>query len=69
MEGHFVGTIHDSLIYDVPEKNVDVTVKILQESVAKVPEMCYNIYDYKFSLPLFCEVSVGMNKKDMIEVK
>ena len=65
LEGEFICTIHDSLVYDVPEKNVDATVKILRESIDKVPEICYNIWSYKFSLPLLCEVSVGPNKFDM----
>lgn len=68
LEGFFVGTIHDSLIYDVPEYNILPTARILQESVAKVPEMCYNIWSYKFSLPLRCKIEVGPNKRDMKEI-
>ena len=69
MEGEFIGTIHDSLIYDVPEENVMAIAKILHDAVAMTPEMCYNIYQYKFSLPLYCEVSAGPNKFDMKEIK
>lgn len=68
MEGEFVGTIHDSLIYDVPEENVMAVAKILHNAVAETPEMCYNIYGYKFSLPLFCEIQFGLNKFDMKEI-
>ena len=68
MEGEFICTIHDSLVYDVPEKNVIQTVEILKRTIAKVPEMCYNIWNYKFSLPLLCEVQVGPNMSDMKEV-
>lgn len=68
MEGEFIGTIHDSLIYDVPEKNVTAMATILREAIAKVPEMCYNIWSYKFSLPMFCEISVGPNKGDLKEI-
>ena len=68
LEGEFICTIHDSLVYDVPEKNVEATVKILRESIDKVPEICYNVWSYKFSLPLLCEVSVGPNKFDMKEI-
>lgn len=68
MEGEFICTIHDSLVYDVPEKNVEDTVRILKDAVAKVPELCYNIWNYKFSLPIKCEVMVGPNKFDMKEI-
>jgi len=68
MEGHFIGTIHDSLKYDVPEKNVDATVKILVDSIEKIPEMCYNRWSYKFSLPMRCKVYVGKNSADVERV-
>lgn len=68
LEGEFICTIHDSLVYDVPEKNVDATVRILRESIDKVPELCYTNWNWKFSLPLLCEISVGPNKFDMVEV-
>jgi len=68
LEGEFIGTIHDSLKYDVPAKNVDATVKILVDSIAKVPEMCYNRWSYKFSLPMRCKVYVGKNSADVERV-
>lgn len=68
MEGYFIQTIHDSLKFDVPTKNVDATVKILRNAVAKIPELCYNNWDWEFSLPMTCEVKVGMNSKDMEEI-
>ena len=69
MEGFFIQTIHDSLVFDVPEKNVQETAKILTESIAKVPELCYTRWNYKFSLPLNSEILVGPNKKEMVELE
>jgi len=66
--GEFIGTIHDSLIYDVMTEYVEEIALILKESIAIVPEMCYNIWSYKFSLPLYCEVSAGPNKFDLKEL-
>lgn len=66
LEGEFIQTIHDSLVVDTPSKNIDVIAKMLQKSVAKVPEMCYTNWSYKFSLPLSSEILVGPNKKDLI---
>lgn len=69
IQGFFIQTIHDSLVADVPESVVFDVAKIMSESVAKVPELCYNIWDYKFSLPMASEISVGLNKKDLKEIK
>ena len=67
LEAVFIQTIHDSLVADAPKKNVDAVAQMLQESIAKVPELCYNIYQYRFSLPMTSEITVGPNKKEMIE--
>jgi DNA polymerase-1 len=68
IEALLVQTIHDSLVVDTPSKNVDRAAHILQESIAKIPELCYNYYNgYKFSLPMTSEITIGMNKKDMTE--
>jgi DNA polymerase I-like protein with 3'-5' exonuclease and polymerase domains len=62
-----VQTIHDSIVVDAPNRYVGTVAKILQESVAKVPDLCYTNWMYRFSLPLTSEVLVGPNKKDMTE--
>lgn len=62
-------TVHDSLVADCPENEVLHAAKILQESIAKVPELCYNIYKYEFSLPMNSEIMVGVNKNEMKEIK
>jgi DNA polymerase I-like protein with 3'-5' exonuclease and polymerase domains len=69
LEGHFICTVHDSLVADVPSKNVEQTAAMMAASVAKIPEMCYNNWSYKFSLPVTSEILVGPNKRDMVELK
>lgn len=65
VQGEFISTIHDSLVYDVPSKNVETVCKIIREAVDKLPEMCDTIYSYKFSLPLSVEIQVGPSKGDL----
>lgn len=65
LEGLFIGTVHDSLKADVPEKNVEVVARMLQTAIEKVPELCYNEWSYQFSLPMTCEIKVGPNQRDM----
>jgi DNA polymerase-1 len=67
IEAEFVGTIHDSLIADCPKKNVDVVAQLLQDSIAKIPNLCYNYYGYEFSLPMSSEITIGPNKKELTE--
>ncbi len=68
LEGEFIATVHDSLMYDVPTKNVEPVAKLLQESVAKVPELCYNEWKYQFKLPMLCEILVGPSKGALKEM-
>lgn len=62
-----VQTVHDSIAVDTPKENVPLVAKIMHEAIAKVPQMCYNNWQYKFSLPLTVEIKVGPNKKEMTE--
>lgn len=66
IEALFVQTIHDSLVADAPSKNVDAVARMMEKSIALIPELCYTIYGYKFSLPMTSEISVGPNKKELI---
>lgn len=65
LEGEFVCTVHDSLVADVPEKNVLEVAQMLNQAIASVPALCKKVWDYDFKLPLTCEIQVGPNKKDM----
>lgn len=69
LEALFIATVHDSLVVDTPEKNVYNISMMLKESIEAVPKLCKTVWDYPFSLPLTCEVSVGKNLVDMEEIK
>jgi DNA polymerase-1 len=68
LEGVFMGTVHDSLKFDVPEENVYNVSKILKDSIEKVPQLCKEAWNYNFELPLTCEIKVGHNQKDLTEL-
>ena len=65
LEFKMVGTIHDSIVCDVPSKNVKDVALILKNSVENVPNLSRTYFGYDFSLPLTCEIQVGKNKLDM----
>lgn len=68
LEGDFISTIHDSLVADVPDKNIMAVATMLRDAIVAVPRLCKEHYDYDFSLPLKCEVQYGRNKLDMQEI-
>lgn len=71
LDAKFIQTIHDSLVVDV-DNDLETCYTIcvmLKNAIEKVPELCKREFDYDFSLPIWCEVSQGMNKADMQEIK
>lgn len=60
-----ISTIHDSIVVDTEEKNVYNIAKLLNDSIEAVPSLCKQVWGYDFTLPLTCEVSAGLNKKEM----
>jgi len=68
LEALFIGTVHDSLKVDTPEKNKYTIASMLKESIEKVPQLAFKHWGYKFSLPLTCEIQGGPNCNDMTEI-
>lgn len=68
LEYKLISTIHDSIVIDTPEKNVGQVGKILFDSIEYVPQLCKQVFDYDFSLPLTSEIQYGPNKKDMVDL-
>jgi DNA polymerase-1 len=68
LEGLLISTIHDSVVADCPEKNVEAIGRLLNQAVEDVPKLCKQVFDYEFSLPLTAEVQYGKNKKEMKEL-
>lgn len=60
-----VQTIHDSVVVDTPNENCYTVCRLLKQAVESVPGLCVREFNYPFSLPLTCEVQVGINKKEM----
>ena len=62
LEALFIGTIHDSLIVDTPEKNCYTISMMLRNAIEAVPKLVKEHWDYDFQLPLKCEVQAGPSK-------
>lgn len=63
-----ISTIHDSIVADCPDDEVEIVGRILNDAVEAVPELCRKTFGYDFSLPMTAEVQFGPNKKDMKEL-
>lgn len=69
IEGIMVNTVHDSIVCDVADKYVDDVVQIFHEVFRDLPANFEKMFKVKFDLPMTVEVGVGLNFKELVEVK
>lgn len=69
LEGKFISTVHDSIVMDVPEKNIKPASKILFDTFRDLPKAISQAYKCDWNLPLLCEIGYGLNQKDLTEIK
>lgn len=60
-----VSSIHDSLVVDSEPEVCYNICKILKNSIEDIPMNFERLFGIKFNLPMKCEISMGVNKKDM----
>jgi len=68
-EGKLRSTVHDSIVVDVPEKDVDNTCQMMYDVFKDIPRNFKQIFGVEYNLPLGCEIKVGMNLMDLEKVK
>lgn len=68
LEALLISTIHDSIVADTPSKNCEAVSNILRQSIEEVPALCKRVFGHEFKLPLTCEIQVGTNKKEMVDI-
>lgn len=69
LEGEMISTVHDSIVLDVPEKNVIPATIMFHETFRDLPQSISKAYGVNWNLPLLCEVGAGFNMKELTEVK
>lgn len=67
--GKLRSTVHDSIVVDVPSKDVDKTIEMFYDVFACIPKNFESIFGTKYNLPLFCEVKIGNDLKNLEKVK
>lgn len=63
--GNLISTVHDSIVADVPSTEVDLGVRLIEQSVHEIPQNFEKVFGVKYNLPIFCETEVGMDYKNM----
>ena len=69
LEGNFISTVHDSIVMDVPDKNVEQASKVLFSVFDDLPKAISTYYKINWNLPMICEIGYGKNQKDLTEIK
>ena len=67
IQARLIGTIHDSILVDVPESSVETVVKLFESCFADMPDNFNRMFGVKPNIPLKCECSVGPNMNDSVE--
>jgi len=64
-KGKLVSSVHDSMVIDCPDKEVNQLAAIAMASINDVPKNFQKLYGVEFNLPLKAEVLIGPNMADM----
>lgn len=65
VDGFLISSVHDSLVCDVPDYEVERTARLIKIAVESVPKLFQERFEIEFPLPLRVEIMVGNNQKDL----
>lgn len=68
IRGIIVNTVHDSIVCDVHNDDVQKTVNLFHEVFDDLPKNFERVFKVKFDLPMTVEVGVGKNMKELTEI-
>jgi len=68
LQAKIINTVHDSIVIDCPQKEVDTITKLFYNIYSDVPKNFKKLFGVEYNLPLTNEVSVGPNLKDLVEI-
>lgn len=69
MQGKLISTVHDSIVADVPDEEVNKAAEIFDEVYRDLPLNISKCYGVNWTLPLICETTYGQNMADETEIK
>jgi len=57
--------VHDSIMFDVPEHEVEELEALIHESIAKIPNQIKVLFGYEMVVPFDVEIKVGPSWGEM----
>jgi len=67
-KGLIVSSVHDSIVCDVPDNEVEEVTQLFYEVFERAPTLFKQWFGVEFNLPLRVEVSIGPNMADLEEI-
>ncbi len=61
-------TVHDSIVVDAPKEEAKHIVRLMNDVFDDIPLNFKKLFGVEFNLPLRCEISIGDNWGDMLEI-
>lgn len=68
IQGKLINTVHDSIVIDSPNAEVDRWVALTNEVFRDLPGNINRIFGVNFNLPIKVEIAVGKNQKELTEI-
>ena len=67
--GKLISTVHDSIVADVPDSEVEPVSVLFDEVFKDLPKLVTQAYGVDWNIPMLGEVSIGPNMAELTEVK
>lgn len=67
LTGKLISTIHDSIVVDSPDNEVEDVCNLLHEVFKDIPMNFKRVFGTEFTLPTRCEIHYGPTKGDLTE--
>jgi len=67
IKGCIVSTVHDSIVVDVHDSELQRVIDLFNEVYDSMPKNFQKIFGVEYNLPIFNEISYGPNMKDLEE--
>lgn len=64
LTGKLISTVHDSIVADVPEHEVEQVAQLFHGVFRDLPKNISKIYNVNWNLPMICEVQAGPNQAE-----
>lgn len=69
IKGVLVSTVHDSIVVDVENSEVQKVCQLFHEVFRDIPKNFKHVFGHEFNLPTKCEVEYGPDLKNMLPYK